>query len=70
MLQAFINMWRIKELRNKLFFTLGMLVIYRIGFFIPLPAVDQQRLMDWATDQQGGASARSSAICRSSPAAR
>lgn len=54
MLQAFINMWRIKELRNKLIFTLSMLVIYRIGFFIPLPAVDQQRLMDWATQQQGG----------------
>ncbi|MEM1353644.1 MAG: preprotein translocase subunit SecY [Planctomycetota bacterium] len=54
MLQAFINMWKIKELRNKLFFTIGMLVIYRIGFFIPLPAVDQSELKRWAEESAGG----------------
>lgn len=48
MLQAFLNIWRIKELRNKLLFTIGMLVIYRIGFFIPLPGVDQSALNEWA----------------------
>ncbi len=42
MLQAFFNIWRIRDLRNKLLFTIGMLVIYRIGFFIPLPGVDQR----------------------------
>ncbi len=55
MLQAFINMWRVPELRNKLLFTLGMLVIYRIGFYIPLPAVDQSALADWAEKASGGA---------------
>lgn len=54
MLQAFFNIWRISELRNKLFFTISMLVIYRIGFFIPLPGVDQQALKDWAADSSGG----------------
>ena len=54
MLNAFLNMWKIKELRNKLLFTLGMLVIYRIGFFIPLPGVDQLKLQEWAAAQQGG----------------
>jgi preprotein translocase subunit SecY len=54
MLQAFINIWRIKELRNKLFFTIGMLVIYRIGFFIPLPGVDQQTLKAAMEGQTGG----------------
>jgi preprotein translocase subunit SecY len=54
MLQAFINIWRIKELRNKLFFTIGMLVIYRIGFFIPLPGVDQATLKEAMSDQTGG----------------
>ena len=48
MLQAFWNMWRITDLRNKLLFTIGMLVTYRIGFFIPLPAVDQGRLEEMA----------------------
>lgn len=56
MLRAFLNMWRIPELRNKLLFTLGMLVIYRIGFFIPLPAVDQAELAAWAKNAGGGAS--------------
>ena len=51
MLKAFFNIWRIKELRTKLLFTLGMLVIYRIGFFIPLPGVDQVELRDWAQRQ-------------------
>lgn len=41
MLQAVINIFRIPELRNRVLFTIGMLVIYRIGFWIPLPAVDQ-----------------------------
>ncbi len=55
MLNAFFNIWRIRELRNKLFFTLGMLAIYRIGFFIPLPGVDQSALKEWAENAQGGA---------------
>ncbi len=55
MLQAFLNMWKIAELRTKLLFTLGMLAIYRIGFFIPLPAVNQVELAAWAKQQEGGA---------------
>ncbi len=55
MLKAFINIWRIKDLRNKLLFTLSMLAIYRIGFFIPLPGVDQSQLTEWAKNQGDGA---------------
>ena len=54
MLQAFFNIWRIKDLRNKLLFTIGMLIIYRIGFFIPLPGVNQEQLSDWAQRAAGG----------------
>jgi preprotein translocase subunit SecY len=55
MLKAFINMWKIAELRNKVLFTISMLAIYRIGFFIPLPAVDQAQLAQWAEQAQDGA---------------
>ncbi len=55
MLQAFINIFRIAELRNKIFFTMGMLCIYRIGFFIPLPGVSQELMKQWAERQSGGA---------------
>ena len=47
MLQAFLNIFRIPELRNKLAFTIAMLGIYRIGFWIPLSGVDQSRLQDF-----------------------
>ncbi len=55
MLQAFLNIWRIKDLRNKILFTLAMLGIYRIGFFIPLPGIDQAALAKFAEDASGGA---------------
>lgn len=44
MFQAFINVFRIPDLRNKVLFTLMMLAVYRIGFYVPLPGVDQSRL--------------------------
>jgi len=44
MLQTFINMFKIAELRNKLLFTVGLLVIYRIGFYIPVPGVNQAKM--------------------------
>jgi len=44
MLRAFLNIFKVPELRNKLLFTLGLLAIYRIGFFVPLPGVNQDLL--------------------------
>src|SRR5438132_9569242 len=41
MFKTFINIFRIPELRNKVLFTLMMLAIYRIGYHVPLPGVDQ-----------------------------
>ncbi|MEM1331178.1 MAG: preprotein translocase subunit SecY [Planctomycetota bacterium] len=42
--QTIANVFRISELRNKILFTLGMLAVYRIGFWIPLPGVNQEAL--------------------------
>ena len=44
MIQTLSNMWRIKELRNKILFTLAMLAIYRLGTFVPVPGVDIEAL--------------------------
>ena len=55
MLRAFINLWKITELRTKLLFTMSMLAIYRIGFFIALPGVNQDALREWAERSSGGA---------------
>ncbi|MSQ27558.1 MAG: preprotein translocase subunit SecY [Dehalococcoidia bacterium] len=40
MLEALINAWRTPDLRRKLLFTLGMLVIFRFVAHIPIPGVD------------------------------
>ena len=40
MLRAFSNAFKIPELRGKLLFTLGIIAVYRLGSFIPIPGVD------------------------------
>ena len=49
MLQAFLNIFRIPDLRNKVVFTMAMLAIYRIGFWIPLPGVNQEAVKSAAS---------------------
>ena len=41
MFKTLLNVFRVPELRNKVLFTLFMLAVYRIGFHIPIPGVDQ-----------------------------
>jgi preprotein translocase subunit SecY len=48
MFHAFANIFRIPDLRNRVLFTLGVLAIYRIGFWIPVVGVDQSALVDSA----------------------
>jgi len=48
MLSTLVNIFKVPELRNKVLFTLGMLVVYRIGFAIPLPGINQQLLKEQA----------------------
>ena len=40
MLTRVTNMFRVADLRNKILFTLSMLVIFRLGVAIPSPGVD------------------------------
>ncbi len=44
MWRAFRDILKVPELRNKVLFTMGLLAIYRIGFFVPLPGVNQEQL--------------------------
>jgi preprotein translocase subunit SecY len=39
-LQVFANALRIKELRERILFTLAMVVVYRLGTIVPTPGVD------------------------------
>ncbi|MCI1859291.1 MAG: preprotein translocase subunit SecY [Sporolactobacillus sp.] len=42
MFQVLSSMWREAEVRKKVFFTLAMLVIFRIGTFIPVPDINTE----------------------------
>jgi len=46
LIRKIINIFRIPELRLKLLFTLAMLCVYRIGFYIPLPGVNAPALKE------------------------
>ena len=39
MLKGILNAFRVKELRNKILLTVGILLLYRIGAYIPVPGV-------------------------------
>ncbi len=44
MLGAVFNIFRIPDLRNKILFTVALLVIYRVGFHIPNPGFNQEKI--------------------------
>ena len=55
MLTTLKNAFKIKEIRNKIFFTLAMLVVIRIGSQLPVPGVDTNYFKDWFAAQTGDA---------------
>jgi preprotein translocase subunit SecY len=42
------------ELRNRILFTLGLLIVYRLGTFIPVPGIDGAALREFMTQAQTG----------------
>lgn len=44
MIETFRNAWRIEDIRRKIIFTLIMLLVYRVGSFIPVPFIDSSYL--------------------------
>ncbi len=50
MLGTVVNIFRIRDLRNKILFTVALLIIYRIGFHIPVPGFDSAKVIPAATD--------------------
>nr|HML83596.1 preprotein translocase subunit SecY [Bacteroidales bacterium] len=42
--QTIRNIWKIEELRKRILYTLGILVIYRLGAYVVIPGVDPSQL--------------------------
>jgi preprotein translocase subunit SecY len=55
MLEKFLNIFRIPDLRKRVLFTLGILAVYRLGAFIPTPGVNAHQLELLFNSQNGSA---------------
>lgn len=54
MLKSLVEAFKVPELRKKILFTLGILALYRLGSFIPVPGIPFAQFAD-AYQQAGGA---------------
>lgn len=54
LIDTLINIYNIKELRNRIGLTLGMLLIYRLGAQIVLPGIDSVQLASLSSRTDGG----------------
>lgn len=55
MLTTLKNAFKIKEIRNKIFFTFAMLVVIRFGSQLPVPGVNPDYFANWFAAQTGDA---------------
>jgi preprotein translocase subunit SecY len=52
--ESFRNIFAIPDLRKRIFFTFGLLAVYRIGSHIPTPGLDASALEEFFRANQGG----------------
>ena len=52
MLGTVFNIFRVQDLRNKIIFTVALLVIYRIGFHISVPGFDYKAIAEATTQSE------------------
>src|SRR5213080_932381 len=53
-LDAIANVFRIPDLRKRVFFTLGLLAVYRLGGHVPIPGINLDRWDEIFSRQGGG----------------
>jgi preprotein translocase subunit SecY len=51
--EAIGNMFRIPDLRKRVFFMFGLLAVYRLGSFIPTPGINTIRWQEFLSQQSG-----------------
>lgn len=55
MFETLRNAFKIKDVRNKILFTMFMLVVVRLGSQLPVPGIDRSFFSDWFAKQQQAA---------------
>lgn len=54
MFQTLRNAWKIPDLRTKMFYTILMLIIFRLGSYIPVPGISPQMISEMMGGFEGG----------------
>lgn len=57
MIDAFVNIFRVRELRRSVLVTIGILAVYRLGMYVPVPDLDSrvvQQFIDRMSEQPLG----------------
>jgi preprotein translocase subunit SecY len=54
LLAAFINAFKVPDLRKKILFTLVIMAIYRFGSHVPTPGIDVEAAQQFSQQAQGG----------------
>jgi preprotein translocase subunit SecY len=55
MIGSLLNIFRVPELAKKVYITLGLLLVYRLGSHVPTPFIDPVKLQDYSSTLGGGA---------------
>jgi preprotein translocase subunit SecY len=53
MLERFQNVFKIPELKKRIYFTMGIIIVYRLGGHIPSPGIDPVALGEYLRQQSG-----------------
>src|ERR1041385_7011375 len=57
MLKAFVNAFKIPDLRKKILFTLAIIAVFRLGSHVPAPDINLKALQQLQNQTAGGLSA-------------
>lgn len=54
--EVFTNIFMIPELRRRILFTLALLAVFRLGYFIPVPGINVEAFIEWirGIEEEGG----------------
>jgi preprotein translocase subunit SecY len=55
LLAAFVNAFKVPDLRRKILFTLLIIAVYRFGSHVPSPGIDVDKAQEFASGATGGA---------------
>jgi preprotein translocase subunit SecY len=55
LLAAFVNAFKVPDLRRKILFTVLIIAIYRFGSHVPTPGIDVEAAQEFASSNQSGA---------------